>query len=44
MQRGTPTPEPALRSAPGEPGSVLSTIEEAIADIREGKQNMAISN
>ena len=44
MQRGTPTPEPALRSAPGEPGSVLSTIEEAIADIREGKMVILVDD
>ena len=44
MQRGTPTPEPTLRSAPGEPGSVLSTIEEAIADIREGKMVILVDD
>ena len=45
MPTGTKSPsEPALRSAPGEPGSVLSTIEGAIEDIREGKMVILVDD
>ena len=44
MSKGTPTPEPTLRSAPGEPGSVLSSIEEAIEDIRAGKMVILVDD
>jgi 3,4-dihydroxy 2-butanone 4-phosphate synthase/GTP cyclohydrolase II len=36
--------ESELRSAPGEPGSVLSSIEEAIEDIRAGKMVILVDD
>jgi 3,4-dihydroxy 2-butanone 4-phosphate synthase/GTP cyclohydrolase II len=44
MPTGNKSPEPALRAAPGEPGSVLSTIEAAIEDIREGKMVILVDD
>jgi 3,4-dihydroxy 2-butanone 4-phosphate synthase/GTP cyclohydrolase II len=38
------TSEAELRSAPGEPGSVLSSIEEAIEDIRAGKMVILVDD
>ena len=44
MPKSTKPPEQDLRSAPGEPGSLLSTIEEAIADIRDGKMVILVDD
>ncbi|HIG02546.1 MAG TPA: bifunctional 3,4-dihydroxy-2-butanone-4-phosphate synthase/GTP cyclohydrolase II [Myxococcales bacterium] len=44
MPKSTKPPERDLRSAPGEPGSLLSTIEEAVADIREGKMVILVDD
>ena len=40
----TPPSEPVLRAAPGEPGSVLSSIEAAIEDIRNGKMVILVDD
>ena len=44
MPESTPPSELDLRSAPGEPGSLLSTIEEAISDISEGKMVILVDD
>ena len=44
MPTGTNHSEPTLRSAPGEPGSVLSAIEEAVQDIRDGKMVILVDD